>query len=167
MTARFAHTVPDLLPPGRVMPTTPPARLTVVETVYHQPAAGPPTATESRFSRPLGSDEQPYSRRLTIPTRWVRLDPGWVGGGCAALALSNEGPVARRTTVPTPEEAAADAALVVTVGVAADPEGATVAPFARVRPGESLRLEPADPGRLMLVCSGEAPARVLLTLIPA
>ncbi len=144
----------------------PPARLTVSDTVYYQSVGADPEAVDHRFSRFVASDEQPYARRLTIPTAWVRLDPGWLAGNVGMMKVVNEGHPGR-TALPTAGEREADAGLVVELAVSLNTEGTMAVAFARLRPGESLRFEPTDPGRLMLRCVGSGPTRVLLNLYPA
>lgn len=153
--------MPDSIPPRPAV-----ARLTVVETVYHQAAPNDPTCTEARFGRVIESDEQPYKRQIVVRERWDELDLGWLKGKpIGQLILSNAPTNWQRW--PTPEEKAEAEARVVEI-THVEPDEAIerfAAPFARVRPGESCRFEPVDPGALRVRCrSGET--RATLTLIP-
>src|SRR3990167_2766898 len=60
---------------------TPPARIVVVENVYYQKTGEPnATATESRFSHWLVTDEQPYIRKIKVGEEWMPIDRGWIEG---------------------------------------------------------------------------------------
>lgn len=54
------------------------SRITVVEQVIWQEEGEQPVSFTTRFSRSVGSKEQPYSRKLLIGPSWVKLDLGWV-----------------------------------------------------------------------------------------
>lgn len=55
-------------------------RLTVVEKMYHQAHGGEPTCVESVYEVQLQTDEEVYSRSLTIDETPVPLDRGWLNG---------------------------------------------------------------------------------------
>lgn len=64
------------------------ARLTVVESVYHQINGEQPTIVDPGYTVPIKSDEQPYIRRLTITDSWQPLDCGWINKA-SLLVLQN------------------------------------------------------------------------------
>lgn len=134
-----------------------PARITVVETVYHQPPdAQPATVAASRFGRALahGADRRPDSYLMAVGADWTPLDCGRVPD-CGLLVLVNE--EGRFVAVqPTPAERAAAEAKVAEVGVGG-------VPFALLRPGESCRFEPA--AAVELRCRAGS-ARVSVHLVP-
>lgn len=149
---------------------TPPGRLTVVETVYHQEPGQQPTALTTRYGRPLETAEQPFTRRLRLGDAWQPLPAGWLDAAALLHLVNEEG--RQLTRQPTPADRQALAGRVVEVGVL--PPGhwglsaeTAVAPVVcwLVRPGESLRAEPAALAALVLRCRQES-ARVTLTLLP-
>ena len=126
-------------------------RLTVVETVYRQEPGASPALWQTRFSRQLTVEDEPYERRLTLGGAWVPLAQGAWLKSASQLCLANlergEGKV---------------------VEVAVAPEGGEPAVFALLLPGgpdpEGLRLRPADLSRLVARCrQGEAQVRLFLT----
>lgn len=123
-----------------------PSRLTVVETVYHECGDDPPVSSESRFSRDLPSGEQHYNRKVTVASaNWIPLNFGWAGPTPAHVVIQNDENRYGPPTTPTPEEAARLTSLVLELGVLG---GMGVVPVAKVRPGESARLEPHHDGKL-------------------
>lgn len=115
------------------------ARYVVLETIYHQ-GDGSPTATESRYTEWIGSDEQPYLRNTTVGAEWKRLDTGWIeDGNCSLLAVRNCEPPARTSLTPVPAPRLTN---VLEVGLAV---GDAVVPIAWLAPEKSLRLAPAAP----------------------
>jgi hypothetical protein len=139
-------------------------RLGVVETVYLQRPGGQPVSVESRFSRRLLSDEQPYLRQFKVGPEWTLLDRGWLTE-CSCLVLSNEEGRFHQVQ-PTPEERDAALRKVVEVGVCFnDDMRDLIYRFAVVRPLESGRFEPADLAAIRIRCL-DGPAKVSLTLFP-
>lgn len=122
-----------------------------VELVAHRDAS---------FTRLLSTDEQPYRRQLKIKEEWQRLDCGWAGERPSQVVLCNEeGQFAGG--IPTAEKRAEVFARGIEVAVLT--EDGRMAPFARVRPLESMRLEPA--ATLHARClAGEA--KVTLAAVP-
>lgn len=140
----------------------PPAHMTVVEYVTHQPHDHEATAVGSTpFLRMLRSDEQPYVRHATVGEAWQRLDRGWLESAGMLLVENKEGQFTQ--VQPREEERKAALMRVVEVGLA----GANPQPtrFAVVRPAESCRFEPADVTGLWLRCRFGT-ARVIISLIP-
>ena len=138
-----------------------PCRIAVRELLYHQAPQEQPTAVESVFSRPLSTEEQPYTRKAKVNEAWVPVETGWLLGA-GMLHLANEEGRFQQVQ-PTPGERAAAARKVVEVGLAVA-EG-EVAVCWLLRPGESLRAEPAEVGRLRLRCR-EGVARVTVNVFP-
>jgi hypothetical protein len=67
------------------------SEITVVEQVYHQLSGSQPRAIESRFSRELESDEQPYERHLKVGEESVPLDCGWIKEASQLVIINEEG----------------------------------------------------------------------------
>lgn len=135
-----------------------PDQLTVVEHVYHQPAGEQPTGIETRFSRHLKTQEQPYCRRLLIGEDWVALDHGWVNEASHMVVQNMEG---RFTQVnPTDEQCKEVAARVIELGYQ-NAKG-----YWLIGPGESLRGQPNVLDGLMLRCQ-QGKAQVTINVFPA
>ena len=70
-------------------------RLTVVEKVYFQSPDDEPVEASTSFSQEIESEEQPYSRKVTIKEGedWKLLDFGWVANEheCSMMVLENKG----------------------------------------------------------------------------
>lgn len=166
-----ARNGPPLPAPEETIKPLEHAYLTVVETVYHQPAGGQPISVNGNWGRQLTTDSQPYLRRLKVGPDWQTLDLGWLGEdgeGVGLLVLVNtEGQFL--AVNPTAVEKAATGARVVELAVEAAPNPNTfetqIVPFAELSPGESLRYKPLDPRILKIRCRvGEA--KVSLSLFP-
>jgi hypothetical protein len=135
------------LPPSTSKPITRPvqqSRLTVVETVHHQPAKGQAISCESRYSRQLkDGDETPFIRTQTVDDTWKKVETGWIKD-CGMLVLSNEEGKDRQT-YPSEDEKRDQAEKVIEVAVVNTVEGfLNVYPFGLILPGESLRVHPAN-----------------------
>lgn len=119
----------------------PKARLTVVETVYHQLLSGSPEVlSDSRYGTNLHSEEVPYNRPQKIGTDWVKLDLMWVDNPILLVLENLEG--SDYQTLPSPEEIAEVEKRIVEVGIRISPTD--FASFALVIPGESIRFFPAS-----------------------
>jgi len=156
------------------------ARLGVVETVYLQQPEVQPLTVESRFSRWLDSEEQPYQRRFIVSTSWSPLDLGWLKGQAVGmLILKNEEGKFQIQPTEVQREEVNERVLELAYHVPQpDPKSRTMhdppaddlyLPFAQIRPGESVRFEPVDPQRIMVRCkkSSTRQAKALLTVYPA
>jgi hypothetical protein len=87
------------------IPTKEPSvcRLTIVESVYYRTDDNDPDTFESRFSIPLTSNEQCYSRKTKCGTKWQALDVGWLDSNCSVVIIENrEGSFTK--VMPTNEE---------------------------------------------------------------
>ena len=146
----------------RVDPQLLTSRLTVVETVYHQPAESPPvtmTGDAVRFSRELASDEQAYERRQSVGEAWESLNPGWIEK-CGMLLLRND--EGQFMAQPTDEQRQEVMARVIEVAFFIhDVSKAAIL----VPPGESCRFCPAEFKHVWLRCR-QGKARYTLCLIP-
>ena len=139
----------------------PGSHLVVVESVYHQPADGQPIVAESRFSRRLRTDEQPYVRWFKVTEEWQSLDHGWLDAAGMLVLKNEEG--TNPQTIPSAEERAEIAAKVAEIGLLAN--DTLVLLFALLQPGESLRFQPIGIPALVVRCrKGEA--RCCLHLFP-
>lgn len=78
------------------------ALLTVVQTYYHQQEGMQPTQVETRYTRELGTDEQPYVRHGKVGSEWTRLDSGWLTECSLLVIKNNEGRFTDR--IPTQEQ---------------------------------------------------------------
>ncbi len=135
-----------------------PARLTVVETVYHRPAEEEPTCVESKFSRALRTHEQPYSRKLTATEEWQSLDCGWLEA-CSSLSIQNE--EGRHLSIHPSEEEKADLAKrIIEISYTSLGYDKWL-----ILPGESMRGCPASLKSLMVRCQ-HGKAKFTLNLIP-
>lgn len=139
------------------------ARLSVVESIYHQTHGEQPTVVESRFGRWLNTPEQPYARRFRAGEEWVSLDKGWVEDAAMLVLSNDEG--RNPQVVPSEADKRELAQRAVEIGLA-QMHGKPPQPFAVVPPGESARFQPTNLETLMLRC-WKGSARVTLTLIPS
>lgn len=174
-----APPLPQEGPPPR--PDRVPARVTVVQTVYHEFPGAETAPHESRYSVVVGSGEQAFSRVYVVGTDWAPLERGWLERASELVLENAEGRV--RQLTPSPAELAAEAARVVELGVLADEAAAPPKPGRRtmwdapaqpaprvvtvltVRPGRSARLQPAELGRLYVRCRAGT-ARVQVFAVP-
>lgn len=136
------------------------ARITVVDTVYHQATGADPTCVESRFNRELLTDELPYSRQMKLEEHWKPLDHGWMSAAGMLFVRNEEGRFAQ--VVPTAVERGESLRKVVEVGIETS---AGVIPIASVPPGESCRFVPMDV-RILRLRTRHKMAKVTLTLFP-
>lgn len=135
----------------------PRARLTVVESVHHVAADGTPTTAGVPFQRWLDTDDPPYRRTGTASGEWSPLPVPDRDTGVMVLANLR----AVRATVPTPGEAEAESACVLEVSFFDD--GPII--HAIVRPGEDMRVEPADASSILVRCRNGS-AKYSVTLFP-
>lgn len=135
--------MPELSPPPKNL-------LTVVETVYHQVFGEQPVSIDSRFDRELSSDEQMYQRHKVATENWQPLDLGWVSNAGTIVIQNTEGKLSQ--TVPTPEQKAEIAKKIIAVSYNSESKEEFY-----VMPGESTRLHPSHPDKLLIRClSGSA-----------
>lgn len=133
------------------------ARITVIETIYFQSPDSQPIGTEDRTLITLDTDEQPYIRNLTIGPEWKRLDAGWLETASLIHLRNNEGTYLDKH--PTEEERAEMNGRIVEIA------GDQTPPFALVRPGRSIRMEPyCLDSTFLRCCSGSA--KCTLTIFP-
>lgn len=160
--------------------TEPRCRLTVLHTTYYQAPGQEPTSVECNYGDWLQTDEQPYSRRITVGPDWVPVDLGWIRDP-GYVVITNEAPTFR--TLPTPEERADAYARVVEVGVEvpsppeaktvrdmhapprATPTGPVIMPVWLVGPGKDLPGVLSNPGCLRVRCTHGA-CRITITAYP-
>lgn len=122
-------------------------RLTVVEHVYHQEGGGKsPVGSDCVSARFLSTDEQPYVRKTRIGETWTRLDTGWLAS-VSLIRVVNEATVF--ATYPSLREKTEAEAKVLEIGVE---DEAGVHSFARVRPGDSFRVDPVESRSLRVRC---------------
>lgn len=121
--------IPPKSPP---LPTSPPSRITVVETIYHISPGDEPVAIQSSYNRVLSTDEQPCIRRGKTGKEWARIDSGWVDEPSVVL-LQNVDPRANTVT-----ETVSDRTIEVGIVI-----GSSVYVVATILPGESMRFSPS------------------------
>lgn len=134
------------------------ARITIVETLYHQIPREEPTEVTCRFSKELHSKEDPYQRRKLIGKEWQPLGFGWLSGNVGMVSLINDAGKERQG-IPSEEEKAALALQVIRIRFSKGSCGDLVVP-----PGESIRFRPHTEGFIELCCSaGEVRYRLFVT----
>lgn len=112
------------------------ARMTVVETVYHQLWSDDPTEISCRFSVELEMAEEPYQRKKRVGVVWETLDTGWIKGRVGTVVIING---SRKMTqgLPSEEEKEAIAKQVILLRFSKDSDGDV-----RIPPKESFRFRP-------------------------
>jgi len=77
----------------KILPVPTTARMTVVESVYHQLSESPPVmlyrGEGHQFSQDLKSDEDSYEHRCVARAEWSPIDHGWLDR-CSHLLLRND-----------------------------------------------------------------------------
>lgn len=135
------------------------SRLSVLNTVYHQPAGEQPMAVVGNYCRWLESDEQPFSRRLRIGEEWQAIETGWIRHAGLVVLKNDEGVFDQ--VQPTEQERMDAQAKVLEVSCSSGPPEAQWL----VRPGESLPATPASTMRLQIRCR-QGQARCTVTAFP-
>ncbi len=134
-------------------------RIVVVETVHFQ-GEGEPVTIDSRWSKVVASEDQPYVRRFKVGAEWQRLDEGWVRE-CSQLTLSHESPSYQVN--PTEEQRKEDETVTIEVGLRmADGH---VEPALLLPSRESLRVRPKDSGSWFVRSTGR-PAWCTVSVFP-
>lgn len=121
-----------------------PARITVVEMVYHQGVNESPTQYDTRYDREIKSEEKPYIRLKSSSEQWSKLIDGW-----------NEKP----SLVTVKNES--DTTLEVALHDACEEYKI----FAVIPPKESMRFTPHSPERLYV--RSDAKCKYTLTTFPS
>lgn len=119
-------------------------RLTIVETVYHRQYGEEATSVESRFTRELETQEQPYTRRLKVEEDWRSLDVGWIAQVGMLIIENTEGKFLHRN--PTEAEKAETLKKILEIKHEGS-EGCWL-----ILPGESMRACPSDASSLRIRC---------------
>lgn len=113
-------------------------RVTVMESICHENENGPHQIPLSPFSYSLQSDEQTYSRIMTVGSDWVKMDTGWLGESVSMIHLYNmEGKLGPHR--PTDEQKSEIESRVIQVAVAI--EGLPKVPCSYLSPKRSIRLQ--------------------------
>ena len=113
-------------------------RITVVETIYHQPFGQNPFSVEERYDRELETKEQPYSRHCKATEEWQPLDCGWLASGASLLHIKNDEKLGTEV-LPTEEEKAEHAKHILRIRLGSDLVWDCTVP-----PGETMRICPED-----------------------
>lgn len=122
-------------------------RITVVGTVYYQPAFGDPSSVHVRYSVLGTEDEQVYTRDLKVGEDWQPIDYGWVKR--PGMVLVGNARV-ELNVKPTEEQRKELDARVLQLGIAGGCED--VYPFQDVPPGTSYPVTPPDFSLLRVRC---------------
>lgn len=147
-------------------------RYTVVEVVSHQSESGQPTMiSDSRYSRQLLTDEQPFIRKGKANEEWQPLTQGWLPQ-TSLLCLRND--AGKFSRVPTKEEREELAGMILEVTFTTpvshlkrdmhDPPAQDPVPAMIILPGESCRFVPFDLGAVRVRSkNGETPYTLSMT----
>lgn len=126
-----------------VTPPIPPGdKLTIVESIYHQPFGEQPTQVENRFEQILSSSEQPYQRKLKATEEWQQLDFGWLESVGMILIVNTEGKFLQLQPTEEEKEETAKKVLELCYRISVCPFGWSILP------GASFRGQPNDPTTL-------------------
>lgn len=141
-----------------------PARVTLRESIYYQPATEQPTAVESIYAYELSPNAiGMYTAQARVGQAWRPLLPD--DSPCSMIHVENLEALGTQVRA-TEEEEAALKGKVLEIGIS-DDDDRTMA-FTVVRPGRSLRLEPCNCGKLMVRAKdGAVAVKYALTVIPA
>ena len=135
--------------------------LIVVKTFYHQLGGMDPVSADTRYTRNLQTDEQPYVRHLSLSqeTGWVPIDAGWLNavGASYIRVKNNEG--TRFQRYPTPEEKADVIKRIVDISF--DGINAHIP----VIPGEAQEFTPTDLSLIRLRCQ-YGTAKISINIVP-
>lgn len=153
---------------------TPPDRLTIVASIFHQTPYGEPTGVDVRTSKLLKGSEQPYSRRMSVKQIWTPIDMGWIKKVGLLCISNNEGKL--QTQQPTKEQRDQLQKKVLQIGVKVpqsgngktmwDDSGDTIAPFASISPGEAVYFPPIiGPGAPLMIRSEHESVTFTVTAI--
>ncbi len=127
----------------------PPARLVVVETVSH--IGEEIVSADSRFSRNLESDEQPFSRKVYVGQDWAPLECGWIKeASMLVLECIGAAPIQLGTEVTGWTK-----------------KTQTIPMTAPIMPGESIRLPPHRLDKLRICSMVADGSRYQITLFPS
>lgn len=147
-------------------------RLVVVEYMTHQSASGESSTGDTRFSRQLETDEQPFERRFEVRHLFSPIPMGWLEDAAKA------GPLGMLSLQNLHHEKDAILEIGILVTIPQEPEGErsmfsaqklepVLVLFAILSPGESLRLQPINLHAYRIrATSEEGLVRCSLKLIP-
>ena len=141
-----ASTIPPSEMDNKPKAILPKNRFTVSEIFYFQEVGSSPFTLDLTHSRNVDSEEQVYSRKTRIKDEWSPIEVGGLEEPSLVI-IKNE--VVQYQTYPTPEQRMLDETRVLLLGLKTYAEGCSLIPacgpyiqeFAKIRPGESIRLE--------------------------
>jgi hypothetical protein len=128
-------------------------RMVVTEEMVHQGPGRQPKSVSHSFGRQCTTDEEAYQRIVTVGPEWQALDFGWVKD-CGMLSIVNVAPLTN--VVLSPEQRAERNSKVVEVAAETG-----IPAFARIRVGESLRMEPIHNGLALRCPNGTTKVNIL------
>ena len=134
-------------------------RITVVETIYHQPFGQNPFSIEDRYDRELETKEQPYSRLCKATEEWEPLDCGWLASGASLLHIKNDEKLGTEV-LPTTQEKEEHAKHVLQVKL-----GRGILCLCLIPPGETMRISPTELAGIT-IRSAHGNTNFTLTLFP-
>lgn len=117
------------------------SQLTVVETIYHQPANKQPVAILPGFSMDLITNDPALHQEFILTEEWEHLLPITNPmANCSQVMIANK-EIEPRQTIPTEEEVAAEKAAIIEVGIV---DRCSVVSMMQVSRGQSIRFCPAS-----------------------
>lgn len=132
-----------------------PARVVIVEKLYHAVPGRNPTSIQEGFCRKIVCREQPYMREMRLTEQWVALDKGWIPGdvGLVYISVGPNDPL-------------------VQVGVAVREitrqgrygDIAVIQKFSRILPDESIRVSPFEDELFLRKADGDSKKQALATV---
>lgn len=159
---------PPKLLPGNVVP----GKLLVVEQIVHHLNDRQPTlVVDARYSRWLGSAQNPYVDEFEAGAEWQPVQTGRLAAAGLVVVVNQEG--TDLIVVPTDEERQTRARRVLDLvlrreGTGPPPDAAEEVAAVEVPPGETARFKPGPGVRLWLRCQDPAQtAKVRVTTLPA
>ena len=139
-------------------------RILVIDSVYFCPYNDEVIGVDSRYDRPLETQEQVYTRQCHNPNtvsteEWRQLDFGWLSSNIGMFVITNdEGKY--YDTHPSEEEKEDTKKRILQIRCNANPDCVWLIP-----PGESFRGSPSDPSHLWIRCE-HGQAKYTLTAFP-
>lgn len=134
-------------------------RITVVETIYHQPFGLDPFSVENRYDRELETKEQPYHRLCKATEEWEPLDCGWLASRASLLHIKNDEKLGAEI-LPTEEEKEEHAKHVLSISFRQ-----IIRVDCEIHPGETMHISPISLEEIY-IRSDHGDTQFALTLFP-
>tara|TARA_R110002020_G_scaffold376130_3_gene587315 strand:+ start:33733 stop:34227 length:495 start_codon:yes stop_codon:yes gene_type:complete len=145
---------------AQLKPADPKSHLTIIEQVYFQMPYEEPEGVETRFTKFVESEEEPYNKRkLVKDTKWETC-PSEVSGS-ATVVIRHLGK--RFQTNPTEEQKTEADNSILRVVLSPSPLLVDTMPSILVRPESSCRFEVEDTSFIYMKClQGKARTRIYI-----